>query len=47
MHFVPAVLYDGEEADQHLSAFAPRLRGRGATVSVGTMRIDGLPQNFA
>eukprot|EP00983_Pelagomonas_calceolata_P045359 1139698-Pelagomonas_calceolata.AAC.2 len=32
---------------QHLAAFAPKLKGRGAAVTVGTMRVDGLPEDFA
>lgn len=48
MTFTPNVLHDGPDADAQLATFAPRLRGRGAAVVVGTMRVAGLlPAGFA
>ncbi|KAF5842877.1 hypothetical protein DUNSADRAFT_4336 [Dunaliella salina] len=46
IHFSPSVLHAGLQADQHLAAFAPKLKGRGAAVTMGTMRVDGLQEDF-
>ena len=47
VYFTPSVMHDGPHADAHLSSFAPKLKGRGATVTLGTCRVDGLPEGFA
>lgn len=44
--FTPSMMYDGPSADRHLNAFATQLKGRGATVTLGTMRMEGLPEGF-